>query len=473
MVMGDVRKEAEVLVIGGGPGGYVAAIRAADLGKDVTLIEMRDRRGGVCLIEGCIPSKTLISAVELADTAKNGLKFGVKCDNVGYDLDALRKWTDDVVSNLTKGVDGLLKSRGVDVIQGRAFFENDHSIKIFDGEAAGVTFKHCIIATGSRIVELPFMREIEGIWASREALRVPRIPETMLVIGGGYIGLELGLVYAGLGSKITLCEMMPNLLPNAADDDLVDVVHRNCKKKFERILLETKAEKVEKIGDKYRVVLTGKKGTETVEFDQILVAVGRRPNTDNIGLENTSIKLDERGLIVVDAEMRTSAPHIFAIGDIVPGFQLAHKASREGKIAAEVLSGHPAAFDNRSIPAVVFTHPEISWTGLTEREAKEQNIEVKVGKFPLVALGRARTIGQTDGFCKVIADAQTDLILGVAVVGPHASELIAEGALALEMGATLEDLMATIHPHPTLSESIMEAAEAAAGMPVHMARKKK
>jgi len=465
MVMGSLTQEAEVAVIGAGPGGYVAAIRLADLGKDVILVEERKDLGGVCLTEGCIPSKVLINVVDLGNSAVEARKMGLNVGDVSYDLDKLRKWTSSVVSGLTKGIRGLLEKREVEIVHGRAQFVDNNTISV-DGGKVTLNFKHCIIATGSRINELPIAYDLP-LWSSADALKLPEVPERLLVIGGGYIGLEMGLVYAGLGSKVTMVEFHDRLLLGA-DADLTSVMVRHCVQRFERILVESKVEKVEKSGDGYAVTVDHKGEKEVIEADQVLVAIGRKPNTDNLGLENTDVKIGERGLIDVDNHNRTSVPHIYAIGDVVRGPALAHKASREAKVVAEIIADHEAEFDNRAIPAVVFTDPEIAWTGLTEREANEQGINYEVGKFPLRALGRARTMGRADGMVKILFDPETNLVLGVGMVGPHVSEMIAEATLALEMGATLEDLMVTIHPHPTISESIMEAAEVAAGSAVHI-----
>ncbi len=468
MVMGSLRQEAEVVVIGGGPGGYVAAIHAADLGKEVVLVEEREALGGVCLIEGCIPSKTLIHAVELIHAAQQAERLGIHFQPPTVDIEALRKWTRSVVDTLTKGVRGLLKRRGVEIVHGRARFLDNRSIAVQGGEVSAIEFQHCIIATGSRINELPGQYDLP-LWTSADALALPEIPQRLLVVGGGYIGLELGLVYAGLGSEVTIAELFPTLLAGA-DQDLVKIMLRLARKRLKSILLESKVETIEQTSAGLAVTIahTSDGESQRLEFDRVLVAVGRRPNTDDLGLETTRIRVDDHGRIPVDEQNRTVEPAIYAIGDVAPGPMLAHKASREGRVAAEVIAGQPAAFDNRSIPAVVFTDPELAWTGLTEREARAQGISVTVGKFPLRALGRARTIGRTDGLVKVISDAESNTILGVGMVGPHVSELIAEGSLAIEMGATLEDLMVTIHPHPTLSEALMEAAEAAAGHAVHL-----
>ncbi len=466
MVMGSLRQETDVAVIGAGPGGYVAALRLADLGREVTLIEERPRPGGTCLLEGCIPSKALIHAVELREAARHAAAIGLRFGEPQVDLDALRAWTGKVVDGLVQGIGGLLARRGIEVVQGRARFTGPRSLAIEGGAVSGIDFRHCIIATGSRIHELPAAYR-KPVWSSAEALQLPRVPPRLLVVGGGYIGLELGLVYAGLGSRVSVAEFFPRLLMGA-DADLVEVMVKHVRGRLHEIMTEAKVTAVQYQDDLFRVDIEAGGAIATHEFDQVLVAVGRRPNTDDLGLEQTRIVPDKGGVIPTDAECRTAEPHIFAIGDVAPGPMLAHKASREAKVAAEVIAGHKAGFDNRAIPAVVFTDPEIAWTGLTEREAQEQGIAVKVGRFPLSALGRARTLGRTDGLVKVLSDPDSGLVLGVGMVGPQASELIAEGTLALEMGATLEDLMVTIHPHPTLSEAIMEAAEVAAGTAVHL-----
>jgi dihydrolipoamide dehydrogenase len=464
--MGSIKQETDVLVIGAGPAGYVAAIRAASLGHEVTLVEERKELGGVCLIEGCIPSKTLIHAVEVASMAKEAKKFGLELGEATWNLDALRKNKQKVVKTLTGGVSSLLKARGVEVVHGRARFDGPQSVALSESDVAGIEFKRAILATGSRPARLPFGDDLE-LWSSREALDIPEVPERLLVIGGGYIGLELGLVYAGLGSKVTTVELLPQLL-TGADPDLVQVVHKRCKARFEQIMLETKVTGIEKSSGGYAVSVEKDGESHKLEFDRVLVAVGRKPNTEDIGLEKAGLEVDDDGLIEVDQTCRTSAENIYAIGDITPGPMLAHKGSRQAKVAAEVIAGHPAAFDNRAIPAVVFTDPELAWAGLTEEEAKAAGREVTVGKFPMTALGRGRSIGKTEGFAKILADPETNLVLGVGLVGPHASDLIAEGALAIEMGATLEDLMDTIHPHPTLSELLCEAAEVTAGAPIHV-----
>ncbi len=469
MVMGSLRQEADLVVIGGGPGGYVAALRAADLGREVTLIDERAQLGGVCLLEGCIPSKTLINAVEIASAAREGGRFGLHFEALRIDPAKLRAHSDETIATLSRGVDQLLASRGVDVIRARARFTGPRSLALEGGDLSGIDFRDCIIATGSRPRTLPWA-EGTGVWSSREALTLPdEIPKTLVVVGGGYIGLELGLVYAGLGTRVSVVEFDQRLLLGA-DPDLVEVMVRRARKALHAIQTDSRVVGVRREGGGF--VLDIERGGATVQqsAERVLVSVGRLPNTDDLGLASAGIVPDAQGYIPVDEQNRSAVEHIFAIGDVTAGPMLAHKASREGKVAAEAAAGHPAAFDNRAIPAVVFTDPEIAWVGVTEQEATARGLAVKLGRFPLRALGRARSIGRTDGLVKVIADAETELVLGVGMVGPWVSEMIAEASLALEMGATLEDLMVTIHPHPTISEAIMEAAEQAAGAGVHLPR---
>jgi len=467
MVMGSLREETQVVVIGSGPGGYIAALRLADLGKEVILVEKRERPGGTCLLEGCIPSKALINAVEVKEAALDAEAFGLKFTGMEVDTERLRKWTDEIVQGLSDGIRSLLKRRGVTTVQGHARFTGPTSLSIEGGEVSGIDFEQAIIATGSSLNRLP-EGIVQSVWSSADALRLPRVPESLLVVGGGYIGLEMGLVYQGLGTAVSVVEFFPRLL-YGADQDLVEIMVKQVEKKLEEIMVESKVLEIREVdggGFEVDIEYGGEKISK--HYDQVLVAIGRRPNTEDIGLEHTQVKTDDRGFIITDEFCRTGEGTVFAIGDAAQGPMLAHKASREGKVAAETIADGDAAMDNRAIPAVVFTDPEIAWSGLTEREAEEQGIEINVGRFPLSALGRARTLGRTDGMVKIINDPETKLILGVGIVGPMASELIAEGTLAIEMGATLEDLMVTIHPHPTLSEAIMEAAEVAAGEAVHI-----
>jgi len=466
MVMGSMRQEAEVAVIGAGPGGYVAALRLADLGKDVLLVEERDQQGGTCLIEGCIPSKALITAVELAEAAKSAEKMGLIFGEAQFDTDALRDWKDSIINKLTSGIDSLLKRRGVEVVQGRARFDSNKSLTIEGGSVGGVDFRQAVVATGSSVIELPAAAGLP-VWTSTEALQIPSIPERLLVVGGGYIGLELGLVYAGLGSEVSVVEFLPRLLMGA-DPDLVKVMTKHAANRLSMVMASSKVVGMEHSGSNFTVNIESDGKTDSQEYDQVLVSVGRKPNTSGIGLDKAGVEIDDRGTISTNEQCRTSVDNIYAIGDVTSGPMLAHKASREGKVAAEVIADHNSGFDNRAIPAVVFTDPEIAWSGVTEVEAKDQGMNIKVGKFPLSALGRAWTLDKPDGLVKVISDADNGLVLGIGIVGPHASELISEGTLALEMGATLEDIMVTIHPHPTLSEALNEAAEVAAGAPTHV-----
>lgn len=466
MVMGSLRQEAHLVVVGGGPGGYVAALRAADLGLEVVLVDERERPGGTCLLEGCIPSKALIHAVGVAEAARHGQDFGLTVQGLQLDPGRLRAWKDGIVDRLSQGVAGLLRQRGIEVIHGRARFTGPHSLDLVEGDLAGIDFRQAIVATGSRPVIPP---GIEGTWTAREALDIPEVPGRLLVIGGGYIGLEIGSIYAGIGSRVTVVEMAETLVPGA-DEDISRVLHKRLLRTLEAVHLKTRVATVVPGRDGFEATLEGPGGSRKEHFDQVLVAVGRRPNTDDIGLDRAGVALDARGFVVVDEQRRTSVPHILAIGDITPGPMLAHKASREGKVAAEVLAGRPSAFDHHAIPAAAFTNPEVAWTGLTEQEARREGIEHAVARFPLTALGRAWTTGDTEGFSKVLHDPRTGRVLGQAIVSPMASELIAEGTLALEMGATLEDLVGTIHPHPTFSELTLEAAEAAGGLPIHVHR---
>ncbi len=466
MVMGTLQQEAELAIVGGGPGGYVAALRAADLGRDVLLIDERPRLGGTCLLEGCIPSKTLIHAVGVLDAAREAQHIGITFDKPRLDLDALRQHVGRVVGGLSKGIDGLLARRNVQVLHGKAHFTGSHSLLVEGEHQATVQFRHAIVAVGSRPTRLAAAGELP-VWTSTDALGLPEIPPRLLVVGGGYIGLELGQVYAGLGSKVTLVEFAPQLLPGA-DHDLVDVVVRRARHSFADLLVDSKVVGLERTAAGLAVTVEHEGARRTLEAERVLVAVGRTPNTDRVGLAALGLAVDAHGRIPVDEQCRTKAPHVFAIGDAVPGPMLAHKASREAKVAAEVLSQHKSAFDNRAIPAVVYTDPEIAWAGLTEREAQDRGTKLNVGRFPLRALGRAWTLGRTEGLVKVLSAPESGRILGVGMVGPQASELIAEATLALELGATLEDLLVTIHPHPSLAESLVEAAEVAAGTPVHV-----
>jgi dihydrolipoyl dehydrogenase len=468
MVMGSLVEETEVVVIGAGPGGYVAAIRAADLGKEVVLVEQREQLGGVCLLEGCIPSKTLIHAVELLHQSREAERIGLSFGTPKVDTQRLVAWKNEVVEGLSGGVTTLLEKRGVEVIQARARFDSPSTLALDGGDVAGIRFRHAIIATGSSPRPLGITGgDLDGIWTSDDALALREIPGRLLVVGGGYIGMELGLVYAGLGSQVTVAEFQKRLLAGA-DADLVRVMAKQAERRLTRIFYEAKVTEITRDVDHWTTTLEQGGERQLIETDAVLACVGRAPNSEGLGLDQAGVAVNPRGFIETDDRCRTSAANIYAIGDVTPGPMLAHKASREAHVAAEVIADQPSAFDNRAVPAVVFTDPEIAWTGLTETEARAQDRTVNIGKFPLTALGRARTLGRTDGLVKVLSEPESNLVLGVGIVGVSASELIAEATLAVEMGATLEDLMVTTHPHPTLSESLMEAAEVAAGAAVHI-----
>ncbi|WP_022664800.1 dihydrolipoyl dehydrogenase [Desulfospira joergensenii] len=474
MVVGELTYDTDLVVLGGGPGGYTAAIRAADLGKEVMLVEARPGLGGVCLTEGCIPSKTLIHAVGLKENLKDAQSMGVIHDPVRFDPERLGQWIGEAVKDLSQGISSLFKNRHIQVVQGHGRFIENHKLFV-QGTNTSIRFRQAVIATGSRINTLPesLLSEKDlDLWTSAQALTLPEIPESLLVIGGGYIGLEIGQAYAGLGSEVTLVEFNPRLL-SGADPDLVKVVLHQCEKDFKDIHTGSKITRIVGKGPGFEVEFEKDGKTISQIFDRVLAATGRRPNTDDIGLDLIGLNRDDKGLIHTDDQCRTSLGHIFAVGDITPGPALAHKAAREGKVAAEVIAGQSSAFDNVAVPAVLFTRPELAWTGLTESRAKEKKIPFTLGRFPLTALGRAKSTGKTQGFVKILADPESSLILGMGMAGEHASELIGQGTLAIEMGATLEDLMVSIQPHPTFSEALMEAAEAAATGSVHLGQRRR
>jgi dihydrolipoamide dehydrogenase len=470
--------ETQVCVLGGGPGGYAAAFLAADMGLDVALVDIEPRLGGTCLLRGCIPSKALLHATEyITATAELG-EWGISFQPPTIDVDTLRGRKDKVVETLTGGLGQLAKQRKVRVINARGVFVDNHTLQLEDGDASTygessrLTFEQGIIATGSTPAMPGFLNiGSKRIWSSTEGLALSEIPGRLLVVGGGYIGLELGQVYARLGSEVTVVEMLPSILAGA-DADLVRPLKKRLGKLFAEIHLETKVAGVEDTGQAVKVSLEGKAGGEH-EFDAVLVAVGRRPVSGGFGLENTDAEIDEQGFIKVDAQRRTADEALFAIGDVAGQPMLAHKASADAVVAVETLAGEQGEFDYRAIPAVVFTDPEIAYTGLTETDAKEQGIDVEVSKYPWAASGRAQSIGRTDGLTKLLIDPKTDRILGAGIVGHGAGELIAEATLAIEMGATAEDLGRTIHTHPTLSETTRFAAEAYYGIATEIYRPKK
>ena len=457
--------QAEVLVLGAGPGGYSAAFRAADLGKSVALVDSSPILGGVCLNIGCIPSKALLHAArviaETKEMAEHGLSFG----EPAVDLDKLRGWKESVVKRLTNGLAGLAKQRKVKVVTGYGTFASPNHLEVRadDGARTVVGFEQAIIAAGSEPVTLPFIpHEDERVVDSTGALELRRVPERLLVVGGGIIGLEMATVYAELGSRITIVELLDQLIPGA-DKDLVNPLFKRISKRYDAVYLTTKVTQVDAEADGLRVHFEGAKAPETATFDQVLVAVGRRPNGRDIGAENAGVAVDERGFINVDKQLRTNVPHIFAIGDVIGQPMLAHKAVHEGHVAAEVAAGMPSYFDVRCIPSVAYTDPEVAWVGVTETEAKAAGVKYGKGTFPWAASGRSLSLGRDEGMTKLLFDETTHRLIGAACVGPNAGELIAETALAVEMGADATDVGLTVHPHPTLSETVGMAAEAFEG----------
>jgi dihydrolipoamide dehydrogenase len=451
-----------IAVVGGGPGGYAAAFLAADLGLKVTLIDPELNPGGVCLYRGCIPSKALLHVAKLIDESRHAKNWGVEFAEPKIDLARLRSFKEGVVKKLTGGLGLLSKQRKVEYIRGRAAFENSNTLRVTkaDGGEDSLRFDRIILATGSRPAVIPSLKlDTPRMMDSTSALDLADIPGSLLVVGGGYIGLELGTVYAALGSKVSVVEMLPGLLPGA-DRDLVLPLHKRMEKIFDSILLNTTVAAVKEEPNGIGVTFEGSEVKERERvFDKVLVSVGRKPNSEIHGLEKTQVQVGQRGFIQVNKQLQTDDPSIYAIGDVVGEPMLAHKASHEGRTAVEAIAGHKVAFEPNAIPAVVFTDPEIAWCGLTETQAQKENREIKVAKFPWAASGRAITLDRPEGMTKLVIDPETERVLGVGIVGAGAGELIAEGVLAIEMGALASDLALTIHPHPTLSETIMESAE--------------
>lgn len=471
MVVGELTESTDLLVLGGGPGGYVAALKAADLGIQTTIVDENPVLGGVCLRVGCIPSKALLHVAHLIDAAReSGEKFGVSFAAPKIDVDKVRGFKQGVVDRLCNGINTLATKRNVRIVQGRGRFEDSKTVRVEASEVARIKFKHCIIATGSRPKRLPAkLIPPDCSIDSSGALALEGIPKTLLVIGGGYIGLELGQVYAALGSKVTVIEALDRILPGA-DDDLVRPLAARLKKQFDAIHTGAAIEGAQPTGRGVEVSFS--KGGEKLKqtFERVLQSVGRAPNTDSIGLENTKVKVNDKGFIEVNAQRQTDDKRIYAIGDVAGEPMLAHKASHEAIVAAEAVAGHAVAFEPRAIPAVVYTSPEIAWCGVTEAEAKSKNLDVKIGKFQWGASGRAIAMGKPEGVTKIIADAKSKRVLGVGICGEHAGDLIAEAVLAIEMGAEADDLALTIHPHPATSETIMEAAESVFGKAIHAAK---
>jgi dihydrolipoamide dehydrogenase len=464
---------SKLVVMGGGPGGYPAAFLAADLGLEVTLVDQEQNPGGVCLYRGCIPSKALLHIAKLVEEAHEAAKWGVTFGAPQLDPVKIRAWKESVVSTLTGGLGQLRKARKIAFVQGRARFRDGRSLLVrkADGSEETLAFDHAILAAGSAPAQIPgFPNQSPRLWDSTGALALETIPQSLLVVGGGYIGLELGSVYAALGTRVSVVELLPQLLPGA-DRDLVAPLAKRLQKKFAAIMLETKVASITETGDGLKVKFEGATQTEQT-FDRVLVSIGRKPNSRDLGLENTKIELDQRGFVKVDGQRRTGEPAVFAIGDIAGEPMLAHKATHEARVAVEAILGQKSVFEPQAIPGVVFTDPEIAWCGLTEAQAQKDGRNVKVAKFPWAASGRALTLDRQEGVTKLVLDPESDRVLGVGLTGPGAGEMIAEGVLAIEMGATAKDLALTIHPHPTLSETIMEAAEVAAGHCTHIYKKK-
>jgi len=474
----EVTQKLRIAVVGGGPGGYAAAFLAADLGMQVTLIDPEVNPGGVCLYRGCIPSKALLHVAKLVEESQQAKNWGVDFPPAKIDLARLRTWKESVVKKLTAGLGQLSKQRHVEYIQGRAAFEHSTTLRIRKTDSAEVvlSFDRIILATGSRPAIIPALKlDSPRMMDSTAALNLEDIPGSLLVVGGGYIGLELGSVYAALGTRVTVVEMLPGLLPGA-DRDLVLPLHKRLEKKFETILLSTTVASLKEDGAGIRATFEGAsvqdKDREKL-FDRVLVSVGRKPNSEIAGLETTQVRVNSRGFIEVNKQLQTADPYIYAIGDVVGEPMLAHKASHEGRVAAESIAGHKVAFEPNAIPAVVFTDPEVAWCGLTETQAEKENREIKVAKFPWGASGRAITLDRPEGMTKLLVDPQTERVLGVGIVGAGAGELIAEGVLAIEMAALAGDVAMTIHPHPTLSETVMESAEVFFGTSTDVFRPKR
>jgi len=465
-----------IAVVGGGPGGYAAAFLAADLGMKVTLIDPEVNPGGVCLYRGCIPSKALLHVAKLIEESHQAKNWGIEFADPKIDLARLRSWKESVVKKLTGGLGQLSKQRSVKYVQGRASFENSNTLRVAKGNGGeeSLSFDRIIIATGSRPAVVPSLKiDSPRMMDSTGALDLQDIPKSLLVVGGGYIGLELGSVYAALGARVTVVEMLSGLLPGA-DRDLVLPLHKRLEKAFEGILLNTTVKSLKEEKNGIRATFEGKDVKEKEKvFDRVLVSVGRKPNSEISGLDKTRVQVNPRGFIQVNNQLQTDDPSIFAIGDVVGEPMLAHKASHEGRTAVEVIAGHKYTFEPNAIPAVVFTDPEVAWAGLTETQAQAEGRQIKVAKFPWGASGRAVTIDRTEGMTKMLIDPETERVLGVGIVGPGAGELIAEGVLAIEMAALAGDLELTIHPHPTLSETVMEAAEVFYGTSTDVYRPKK
>jgi len=461
--------QKHVAILGAGSGGYAAAFLAADKGMRVTLVDSGQKPGGVCLHRGCIPSKTLLHLAKLINETREAKNWGIAFAEPEIDIQRVRQWKNQVIDKLAGGLVMLCKQRGVNFVSGEGFFQDSNTLLVAGKEK--IIFDQCVLAVGSRpVVPAIFADSSSLIMDSTSALEIGEIPRRLLIVGGGYIGLEMGTVYAALGSRVTVVEMTENLL-SGLDRDLVRPLQLRLRKQFENIFLNTRVRAVKTEGTGVQVQLQGEGVEEFQSFDRILISVGRQPNSQGIGLENTGVTLDERGFAQTDRQQKTADASIYAIGDVAGGAMLAHKASAEARVAVEAIAGGKDGFNHKAIPAVVFTDPEIAWAGLSETEAEKQDREIKIARFPWGASGRAQTLGRSDGWTKLILDPKTEVILGVGIVGPGAGELIGEGVLAIEMGARAQDLASSIHPHPTLSETLMEAAEAFYGKSIHIYQK--
>lgn len=466
--------KTEIVVIGAGPGGYAAAFYAADKGKKVILVEQEARLGGVCLNRGCIPSKALLHVTKLVQEARESSFRGVTFGDPVIDVNKMRSWKEGVIDKLAGGIKSLAGMRKVQVMHGRGHFDDSQTLRVETAEGQlFVQFEKAIIAVGSKPA-IPKIFDLGNprVMSSTEALEIEEVPEKLLVIGGGYIGMELGTVYAGLGSHVVVVEALDSIL-SGADPDLVRPVLKYAQKNFKELRVKTKVTHMSTVGKQIKVMVENEAGKNEELYDRVLVSVGRSANCADLGLENTKVSRDEKGFITINPQQQTSDPNIYAIGDVAGGVMLAHKAAREARVAVDVITGEDTAFENIIIPAVVFTDPEIAWAGLTEAEAKAKGIEVTVSKFPWGASGRALSFDRTDGLTKLIVDPETERVLGVGIVGAGAGELIAEGVLAIEMAATVRDIAESVHPHPTLSETMMEAAEAFFGHATHTFSKRR
>ncbi|MEJ7541166.1 dihydrolipoyl dehydrogenase [Staphylococcus intermedius] len=466
MVVGDFPIETDTIVIGAGPGGYVAAIRAAQLGQKVTIVE-KGNLGGVCLNVGCIPSKALLNVSHRFEQAQHGADLGITAENVSLDFDKVQSFKGSVVNKLTGGVESLLKGNKVEIVRGEAYFVDEHSLRVMDDKSAQTyNFKNAIVATGSRPIQIPNFEFGGRILDSTGALNLQEVPKKLVVVGGGYIGSELGTAYANFGTEVTILEGAKEIL-GGFEKQMVAPVKKEMKAKGMIIETEALAKSAEETENGVKVTYEVKGEEKTIEADYVLVTVGRRPNTDELGLEEIGVKLTDRGLVEVDKQSRSSVDSIYAIGDIVPGLPLAHKASYEAKIAAEAIAGQNSEVDYIGMPAVCFTEPELAQVGYTEAQAKEEGLEIKASKFPYQANGRALSLNDTNGFVKLVTLKEDDTLIGAQVVGTNASDVIAELGLAIEAGMNAEDIALTVHAHPTLGEMSMEAAEKALGLPIH------